>query len=83
MIEVKSVSQWMAERGVAMAELVAASRLDDRVVDAIVMDRYTPSPEQRARLAAALGVDLEQVAWGHVVPVEHLYGHGQQFGRSP
>jgi hypothetical protein len=83
MIEVKSVSQWMTERGVTMAALVAASSLDGRVVEAIVMGRYTPSPEQRARLAAALGVDHEQIAWGHVVPVEHMYGHGQQFGRSP
>jgi len=83
MVEVKSVSQWMTERGMAMAELVALSRLDVRVVEAIVMGRYTPSPEQRGRLAVALGVDLEQIAWGHVVPVEHMYGHGQQFGRSP
>ena len=45
--------------------------------------RYTPSPEQRRRLAAALGVDPEQVAWGHSAQVSHVYGHGPQFGRSP
>jgi hypothetical protein len=83
MTEVKSVSQWVAERGATTAELVVKSGLDDRVVDAIVMGRYTPSPEQRSRLAAALGLGLEQITWGHIVPVEHMYGHGQQFGRSP
>jgi hypothetical protein len=73
----------MAARGVALADLVTASALDDRVVEAIVAGRYTPSPEQRRRLAGALEVSPEQVAWGHVTQVEHVYGHGPQFGRSP
>ena len=73
----------MAERGIGLAELVEASALDERVVEAIARGRYTPSPEQRQRLSAALGVDPEQVAWGHLAQVEHVYGHGPQFGRSP
>jgi ribosome-binding protein aMBF1 (putative translation factor) len=81
--EVKSVAQWMAERQLGMSELVAAARIDQRVVEAIAHGRYTPSPEQRQRLATALGVDPEQIAWGHVAAVEHMYGHGPQFGRSP
>lgn len=81
--QVKSVSQWMAERGLGLAELVAAAKLDERVVEAIIQGRYTPSPQQRERLSAALGVRPDQVAWGHVIPVEHMYGHGSQFGRSP
>ena len=83
MTEVKSVADWMAERGTSLAQLIEASALDDRVVGAIVAGRYTPSPEQRRRLAAALGVAVEQIAWGHVTPVSHVYGHGPQFGRSP
>jgi hypothetical protein len=83
MLEVKSVAQWMAEQELGMDDLIAASRLDQRVVEAIIQSRYTPSPEQRQRLAAALGVSAEQIAWGHVTPVEHMYGHGPQFGRSP
>ena len=83
MNDVRSVSQWMAERGLALAELVAASRLEERIVEAIVQGRYTPSPEQRERLAQALGVAADQIAWGHVAAVEHMYGHGPQFGRSP
>jgi hypothetical protein len=63
--------------------LVDASGLEQRVVEAIVACRYTPSPEQRVRLAAALGVTPEQIAWSHAAPVEHLYGHGPQFGRTP
>ena len=81
--EFKPVSQWMNERGLDLPALVAASRLDSRVAEAIVAGRYTPSPEQRQRLAAALAVRPEQIAWGHVNQVEHMYGHGTQFGRSP
>jgi hypothetical protein len=83
MAEVKSVAQWMVERGVEMAGLVAASKIEQRVVEAIVQGRYTPSPDQRERLARALGLAAEEIAWGHVTPVEHMYGHGAQFGRSP
>jgi hypothetical protein len=83
MSQVKTVADWMAERGVALAELVRTSAVDDRVVTAIVQGRYTPSPEQRRRLAATLGVDVEQIAWGHTAQVQHVYGHGPQFGRSP
>jgi hypothetical protein len=81
--QVKTVADWMAHRGVALAELIQASGLDDRVVKAIVECRYTPSPEQRRRLAAALNVEPEQVAWGHQAQISHVYGHGPQFGRSP
>jgi ribosome-binding protein aMBF1 (putative translation factor) len=83
MAQCKTVAEWMAERGITLPELIKTTALDDRVVEAIARGRYTPSPEQRRRLAAALGVALEQVAWGHVAQVEHVYGHGPQFGRSP
>jgi hypothetical protein len=83
MPEVKTVAQWMAERNLAVAEVIAASRLDRRVVEAIFDGRWTPSPDQRQRLADALGVELHDIAWGHAAQVEHLYGHGAQFGRSP
>jgi ribosome-binding protein aMBF1 (putative translation factor) len=73
----------MADRGVCLEELVASAGLDAKVVQAIVQGRYTPSPQQRQRLAAALGVDLAQVTWGHTIPVQHIQGHGPQFGRSP
>ena len=80
---VKTLAEWMAERSVTLAQLVGISALDERVVQAIACCRYTPSPDQRRRLAAALGIDPEQVAWGHAAQVEHVYGHGPQFGRSP
>jgi transcriptional regulator with XRE-family HTH domain len=83
MAKVRAVADWMAERGLSLAALVEAAGLDRRVVEALVRGQYTPSPQQRQRLAAALGVGPEQVAWDHQVEVSHVYGHGPQFGRSP
>jgi hypothetical protein len=79
----KTLGEWMTEKRVSLAELAKASALDKRVVEAIRLCRYTSSPEQRQALSAALGLSAEEVQWGHAAEVEHIYGHGPQFGRSP
>jgi ribosome-binding protein aMBF1 (putative translation factor) len=83
MSTMKSAAHWMTDRGLSLAQLIAASKLEPRIVEAIVQGRYTPSPEQRERLAAALGISTAEISWDHANPVEHMYGHGPQFGRSP
>jgi len=83
MNKIRSLAEWMTDQDIGMEELLEAARLDRKVLAAIVNGRYTPSPQQRQRVAAALGIDPEQVSWGHTAPVEHIYGHGPQFGRSP
>jgi transcriptional regulator with XRE-family HTH domain len=72
----------MEEAGINLDQLVTASRLDRKLVKAIVSGNYTPSPQQRQRLAAALGVSPDEISWGHAVPVEHIRGNGPQCGRS-
>ena len=83
MSAMKSAAHWMTERGLSLAELIAASKLEPRIVEAIVQGRYTPSPQQRECIASALGIAPDQISWDHANPVEHMYGHGPQFGRSP
>ncbi len=83
MAQAQSVAAWLAERGISAAQLEDAARLDHKVLEAIVNGRYTPSPEQRRRVAAALRVSPEDILWGHTTEVSHLYGHGPQFGRTP
>jgi lambda repressor-like predicted transcriptional regulator len=83
MPQAKTVAVLLAQRGLDLAQLIQASGLDRRVVEAVVAGRWTPSPQQRQALAAALGVEPDEIAWGHVAPIEHVYGHGPQFGRSP
>jgi transcriptional regulator with XRE-family HTH domain len=78
----KPVARYMEELGIGIDQLIAAAGLDARLVKAIVSGNFTPSPSQRQRLAAALGVPIDEISWGHAVPVEHLRGNGPQSGRS-
>jgi transcriptional regulator with XRE-family HTH domain len=80
---IKSLAEWMSERNLGLEQLLEAAGLDRKVLLAIVNGRYTPSPQQRQRVATALGLRPDQVFWGHTATVEHIYGHGPQFGRSP
>jgi transcriptional regulator with XRE-family HTH domain len=77
----KSIASYVEERGITDRELATTAGLDRKLVKAIISGNFTPSPTHRERLAAALGVSLEDVAWGHAVPVEHLRGNGPQCGR--
>jgi transcriptional regulator with XRE-family HTH domain len=83
MARAQTLSAWMTERGISLAKLVDATGLERRVVEAIALGRYTPSPQQRLALAAALELTPDDVVWGHTTSVDHMYGHGPQFGRSP
>jgi len=78
----KAITSYMEESGMDVDQLVTASGLDAKVVKAIVSGNYTPSPTQRQRLAAALGVSTGDISWGHAVPVQHIRGNGPQVGRS-
>jgi transcriptional regulator with XRE-family HTH domain len=79
----RSIADCMAERNLRLEDLLETTGLERKVLDAIIHGRYTPSPQQRQRLAQALGVDLARITWGHTQQVDHMYGHGPQFGRSP
>jgi hypothetical protein len=79
----RTVRQWLDDRGITPAELAERAGLDNRVARHIVEGQWTTSPAQRERIAAALKLDPHQIAWGFTTPVDHLYGHGPQFGRSP
>jgi transcriptional regulator with XRE-family HTH domain len=79
----KPLARVMEESGTTLEQLVQTSGLEAKLVKAIAAGNYTPSPTERQRLAGALGVSVEDIAWGHAVPVDHLWGHGPQFGRTP
>ena len=73
----------MKERGLTLADMIRTTGLEPTLAEAIACGRYTPTGEQRRCVAEFLGVDAEAIFWGHVNQVDHVYGHGPQFGRSP
>jgi transcriptional regulator with XRE-family HTH domain len=71
-----TIEQLCVERGIDARQLAERSGVDEQRVMAIVLGRWTPSPQERDRIAAVFGVTREQVAWGHKTPIQHLYGQG-------
>ena len=70
------VDELCQQRGIDAARLAALSGLDEQRVLAIMLGRWTPSPAERDRIAAAFGLTRDQIAWGHKTPVQHIYGSG-------
>jgi transcriptional regulator with XRE-family HTH domain len=79
----KTVGQLCQEHGITVDQLAERACLDQRRARAIVQGQWTPSPAERERIAAVFGLTREQIIWDHQTEVQHLYGHGPQFGRTP
>ena len=72
----KYVDQLCVEHGIDARQLAERSGVDEQRVAAIILGRWTPSPEDRERIATVFGLTPEQIAWGHKTPIQHIYGHG-------
>ena len=72
----QSVADLCQEHQITLAELTARSEMEEGRVMAIVLGRWTPSPVERQKIADVFGVAVDQIAWGHKTPIQHLYGHG-------
>jgi hypothetical protein len=79
----KSVEELCVEHGLDYRQLAVQASLDEQRVRAIIAGRWTPSPSERDKVAAVFGLTRDRIAWGHRTAVDHMYGHGPQFGRSP
>ena len=71
-----SVAELCQQRNLTLAQIVEQTGLEEDRVVAILLGRWTPSPFERQRIAAMLGVTPEEISWGHKTPIQHLYGHG-------
>lgn len=72
----RSVDDLCREQQMDYRQLAEKAGLDEQRVLAIVLGRWTPSPQERDRVAAVFGLTREQISWGHKTPIQHIYGHG-------
>jgi transcriptional regulator with XRE-family HTH domain len=72
----KSVELLCSEHGLDARQLADRSGLEESRVVAIVLGRWTPSPQERDAIAGVFGRTRDQVVWGHKTPIQHIYGSG-------
>ena len=72
----KGVDELCVERGIDARQLAELSNLDETRVFAIILGRWTPSPEERDAIAKVFGRTRDQIVWGHKTPIQHIYGSG-------
>lgn len=71
----KTVEHLFEVTGLTIEEVAARADLNIERVAAIAEGRWTPSPDDRARLAAAFGVAISEISWGHTMNPRNIrYG---------
>jgi transcriptional regulator with XRE-family HTH domain len=61
----KTVEHLFELTGLAIEDIAERTGLPIERVAAITEGRWTPSPEDRERIAVTFGVAVEEVSWGH------------------
>jgi hypothetical protein len=61
----KTVEFLLEQTGLEIGEIAKRSILSEERVLAIAEGRWTPSPEEREKIAAALGKNVSEISWGH------------------
>ncbi len=72
----KTVGDLCQEHQIGVPTLAARAGLDEQRVLAIVLGRWTPSPQERDSIAEVFGLTRDSIVWGHKTPIQHIYGHG-------
>ena len=72
----RSVAELCESAGLTIDQLADKTGLDDQRLLAILLGRWTPSPDERAKVANALDVTVDDITWGHKTPIQHIYGQG-------
>ena len=76
MAETKSVGDLCEEHRMTPKELAELSGLDLQRVLAIVLGRWTPTPQERKQVASVFNLNKDEIARGHKTPIQHIYGQG-------
>jgi len=72
----RSVAEICHEQKLTVEQLAEKAGLAPDRTAAIIEGRWTPSPDERRKVAGALDVRIDDISWGHKTPIQHVYGHG-------
>ena len=71
----KTVDRLIEETGMTIEQLAEKAKLELPRTQAIVDGRWTPSPKERERIAAAFGVPVTEISWGHTMNLRNITYH--------
>lgn len=71
----KSIDVLFEETGMTIDDVSDRSGLPVKRVEAIVVGRWTPSPDERRRIAEVFGTVSDQIIWGHTMDPRNIRYH--------
>lgn len=71
-----TVPELMKEHDISFEEMIEKTGLDDQRLKVIMMRCWTPSPEDRKKIADVFELEISEIVWGHKTPIQHIYGQG-------
>jgi transcriptional regulator with XRE-family HTH domain len=63
----RTVEHLFEQTGLTFEDIAERAKLPLERVAAIAEGRWTPSPDDRERIAAAFGVPVAEISWGHTM----------------
>jgi transcriptional regulator with XRE-family HTH domain len=63
----RTVEHLLEQTGWAIEDVAERANLPVERVAAIAEGRWTPSPDDRERIAAAFGLPVTEISWGHTM----------------
>ena len=71
----KTIDLLFDERELSIKDVAERSGLTEQRIEAIALGRWTPSPDERRRVAAALDVAEDEISWGHTMDPRNVRYH--------
>ncbi|HUG89735.1 MAG TPA: helix-turn-helix transcriptional regulator [Planctomycetaceae bacterium] len=79
----KTVDVLFEESGCVVEDIAERTGLPPERVEAIAVGRWLPSPREREKIAAAFGVPVDEISWGHTMDPRNVryrrFGMKEQF----
>jgi len=71
----RTVEHLFEQTGLTFEDIAERAKLPLERVAAIAEGRWTPSPDDRERIAAAFGVPVAEISWGHTMNPRNVRYH--------
>ena len=68
----KTVDILFEQCGYTVEDVAERANMHLKRVEAIAVGRWTPSPDERRRIAKAFGVSVDEISWGHTVDPRNI-----------